>query len=205
MAESSFAYVTYIRSSPEKIWRALQEPEFTRKYWAGTTQQSEWKKGSSWKLLTPDGRVADSGQVLEHDPHKKFAVTWRHDLDLETQKEGYSRMSCELEQQGSSVKVSIVHAMDSKDSKLIEGVSDGWPMILASLKSMLETGTPIEETGRWPEGMLLFCRNSRLSVSKARSGSVSPVSWNMLIGIGLPGRPSACLNHPALPPSIRKP
>ena len=152
MAESSFAYVTYIRSSPEKIWRALQEPEFTRKYWAGTTQQSEWKKGSSWKLLTPDGRVADSGQVLEHDPHKKFAVTWRHDLDLETQKEGYSRMSCELEQQGSSVKVSIVHAMDSKDSKLIEGVSDGWPMILASLKSLLEPGSRSKRRARLSKG-----------------------------------------------------
>ena len=153
MAESKFAYVTYIRSTPEKIWRALQEPESTRRYWANTTQQSEWKKGSSWKLLTPDGRVADSGQIVEYDLYKRFAVTWRHDLDLETQKEGYSRMSYELEQQGSSVKVALVHEMDKKDSKLIEGVSGGWPMILASLKSMLETGTPIEETGTWPEGM----------------------------------------------------
>jgi uncharacterized protein YndB with AHSA1/START domain len=153
MAESKFAYVTYIRSTPEKIWKALQEPEFTRKYWAQTTQQSEWKKGAAWKLLTPDGRVADSGEVVEYDPYRKFAVTWRHDLDPETQKEGYSRMSCELEQQGSSVKVTILHESDRKDSKLIEGVSGGWPMILASLKSLLETGTHIEESGHWPEGM----------------------------------------------------
>ena len=153
MAETKFAYVTYIRSTPEKIWKALQEPEFTRKYWAETTQQSDWKIGSSWKLMTPDGRVADSGEVVEYDPYKRFSVTWRHELDPETKKEGYSRMTCELEQQGSSVKLTILHGIPVAKSKLIEGVSGGWPILMASLKSLLETGTHIEETGRWPKDM----------------------------------------------------
>lgn len=153
MAESKFAYVTYIRSTPEKIWQALQDPEFTRKYWVATTQQSEWKKGAAWKLLAPDGRVADSGEVVEYDPFTRYALTWRHDLDPETKKEGHSRMTCELEQQGTSVKLTILHEIDMADSKLLAGVSGGWPMILASLKSLLETGEPLEETRRWPEGL----------------------------------------------------
>jgi uncharacterized protein YndB with AHSA1/START domain len=153
MAETKFAYVTYIKSTPEKIWKALREPEFTRKYWAETTQQSDWKIGSGWKLMTPDGRVADSGEVVEYDPYKRFAVTWRHELDPETKKEGYSRMTCELEQQGSSVKLTILHEIPVAKSKLIEGVSGGWPILMASLKSLLETGTHIEETGRWPKDM----------------------------------------------------
>jgi uncharacterized protein YndB with AHSA1/START domain len=153
MAESKFVYVTYIRTTPEKLWQALIDPEFTRKYWVETIQVSDWKKGSPWKLQTPDGRTADSGEVVEFEPPRRYAVTWRHELNAETAKEGYSRMACELEPQGTAVKLTIAHEMPVANSKLIEGVSGGWPMILASLKSLLETGESIEETRRWPSGM----------------------------------------------------
>ena len=63
MAESQFVYVTYIRTTPEKLWRALIEPEFTRRYWMATTQESEWKPGASWRIVFADGRMADSGEV----------------------------------------------------------------------------------------------------------------------------------------------
>ena len=59
-----FVYVTYIRTTAEKLWRALIEPEFTRQYWAETTQECDWKLGSPWRIMIPDGRVADSGEVL---------------------------------------------------------------------------------------------------------------------------------------------
>ena len=68
MAESRFVYVTYIRTTPEKLWQALTEPEFTRRYWVETWQDCEWKQGASWRIMIPDGRIADSGEVLEIEP-----------------------------------------------------------------------------------------------------------------------------------------
>ena len=65
-----FVYVTYIRTTPEKLWDALLQPEFTRQYWAETTQESTWEKGAAWQIKMPGGEIADSGKVLEIEPHK---------------------------------------------------------------------------------------------------------------------------------------
>jgi uncharacterized protein YndB with AHSA1/START domain len=153
MAESRFAYVTYIRTTPEKLWRALTDPEFTRKCWFDTWQDCEWKKGASWKIVAPDGRVADSGEVLEIDPPRRLVLKWQHQLKPALTSEGYSRMTYTLEPQGDMVKLTVLHEIDVPNSKLIEGVSGGWPMILASLKSLLETGESLEATRNWPAGM----------------------------------------------------
>jgi uncharacterized protein YndB with AHSA1/START domain len=77
MAESRFVYVTYIRTTTKKLWQALIDPEFTRQYWVETYQDSEWKAGASWRLMLPDGRVGDSGEILEIEPERKLVVTWR--------------------------------------------------------------------------------------------------------------------------------
>jgi uncharacterized protein YndB with AHSA1/START domain len=151
MAESRFVYVTYIRTTPEKLWRALMDPEFTRKYWCDTRQESEWKPGSAWKIVTPDGTVADSGQVVEIVPHRRIVLTWRNEFVPELRAEGPSRLTYELEQVGSSVKLTVVHEMDKPNSQLIGKVSGGWPHILASLKSLLETGESLPETRNWPK------------------------------------------------------
>ena len=153
MNDSRFVYVTYIRTTPEKLWQALIDPEFTRRYWVGTRQESEWKPGSSWRINIPDGRVADSGEVLEIEPHKRLVLSWRNEFKPELREEGYSRLTYELDQQGESVKLTIIHEIDKSESKLIQAVSGGWPMILASLKSLLETGESLEQTRRWPEGI----------------------------------------------------
>jgi uncharacterized protein YndB with AHSA1/START domain len=152
MGESRFVYVTYIRTTPEKLWRALIDPEFTRQYWAETWQDSEWKSGASWKLMIPDGRVGDSGEILEIEPERRLVLSWRNEFKPELQAEGPSRLTYELEPQGDVVKLTLIHESDSPDSKLIDAVSSGWPMILASLKSLLETGESIEATRRWPKG-----------------------------------------------------
>ena len=146
MASSRFVYVTYIRTTPEKLWQALIDPEFTRRYWCGTHQESEWKPGASWRIMIPDGRVAESGQVLEIEPHRKLVLRWRNELRPELRAEGYSRLTYELETLGESVKLTVTHEIDKPDSKFIEAVSNGWPHILASLKSLLETGEPLAET-----------------------------------------------------------
>ena len=153
MPDSRFVYVTYIRTTPEKLWQALTDPEFTRQYWAGTTHESEWKVGAPWRIMMPDGRVADSGEVLEIEPHKRLVLSWRNEFKPELRAEGYSRLTYELEQQGESVKLTVIHEMDKPGSKLIEAVSGGWPHILASLKSLLETGESLEATRRWPKGV----------------------------------------------------
>jgi uncharacterized protein YndB with AHSA1/START domain len=152
MAESRFVYVTYIRTTPEKLWQALIEPEFTRRFWVETWQECEWKAGASWRLMLPDGRVGDSGEVLEIEPGRRLVLSWRNEFKPELQVEGYSRMTCELEPQGEAVKLTIIHEMEQDGSKLIEGVSNGWPMILASLKSLLETGESLEASRHWPKG-----------------------------------------------------
>lgn len=153
MANSSFVYVTYIRTTAEKLWNALQDPEFTRKFWVETWQDCEWKVGSSWKIMIPDGRVADSGEILEIDPPKRLILSWRNEFQPALHEEGYSRLTYELEEQGTMVKLTVIHEMDKPGSKLIEAISSGWPMILASLKSLLETGESLEATRKWPEGI----------------------------------------------------
>ncbi len=152
MADSRSVYVTYIRTTPDALWRALLDPEFTRRFWCETWQDCAWEPGASWKLMAPDGRVADSGAIVEIEPERRLVLSWRHEIKPEMHAEGHSRLTYEIEPQGESVKLTVVHEMDQAGSKLIEGVSTGWPAILSSLKSLLETGESLEATRRWPEG-----------------------------------------------------
>lgn len=151
-AKSQFVYVTYIKTTPEKLWRALTDPEFTRQYWFGTSSVSEWKPGASWKLMIPDGRVGDAGEVVEVNPPRRLVISWRNEFIPELRAEGFSRATFDLEPQDDVVKLTVTHEMDRPGSELIKGVSSGWPPILASLKSLLETGQSLEFTRHWPEG-----------------------------------------------------
>jgi len=145
MNESRFVYVTYIRTTPEKLWQALTDPAIIRKYWFGATQESEWKPGAAWKIVFADGRVADTGEVLEIDPPKRLVLRWRHEFMPELKAEGEARATYTLEPVGDAVKLTIIHEIAKPGSKFIEAVSGGWPKILASLKSLLETGSPLGE------------------------------------------------------------
>ncbi len=142
----SFAYVTYIRTTPQKLWDALLKPEFTKQYWFGVTLESAWALDAPWKMVFADGRVADSGSVVEIDPPRRLVLSWRHEMNPELTAEGFSRATFELEEIGDAVKLSILHEIDKDDSKLIKGVSGGWPKIIASLKSLLETGKPLDQS-----------------------------------------------------------
>jgi uncharacterized protein YndB with AHSA1/START domain len=146
-----FVYVTYIRTTPEKLWDALTKPEFTRAYWCETWQDCDWQAGSPWRIMIPDGRVADSGEVLELDRPHRLVLSWRNEF-TDMKAEGYSRATFELEPTGNTVKLTVTHEMKQEGSKFIASVSKGWPHILSSLKSLLETGKPLEETTRWPAG-----------------------------------------------------
>jgi uncharacterized protein YndB with AHSA1/START domain len=152
MAESRFVYVTFIRTTPEKLWQALTDPAFIHQYWCGIRAESGWTPGSPWQLVIPDGRVADSGEVLEAEPGRRLVLRWRNEFKPELREEGFSRCTFVLEPAGTSVKLTVTHEMDRPESKFVQAVSNGWPMILSSLKSLLETGESIEETRTWPKG-----------------------------------------------------
>ena len=143
-SKSRFVYVTFIRTSPDRLWTALTSPEFTKQYWFGMRCESDWTVGSSWKLLFTDGRVADAGEVVEADRPRRLVIRWRNEWKPELKAEGHSLCTFELEpvvQAGDDVvKLSITHEIDRPGSNLIEAVSGGWPCILSNLKSLLETG-----------------------------------------------------------------
>jgi uncharacterized protein YndB with AHSA1/START domain len=139
-----FFHVTYIRTTPEKLWDALTQPEFTRAYWGGMTQDCAWEAGSPWRMLFPDGRVADAGEVIEVERPRRLVISWRNEFRPELTAEGFSRATFEIEQMDATVKLTVTHEIDRDGSMFIKAVSNGWPRILASLKSLLETGNALD-------------------------------------------------------------
>ena len=99
-----------------------------------------------------DCRVGDSGEILQIEPNRRLVIRWRNEFKPELHREGDSRMTLELEEQRDTVKLTLIHQMDRPHSKLMAGVSTGWRVILSSLKSLLENGEPLEQTGHWPKG-----------------------------------------------------
>jgi uncharacterized protein YndB with AHSA1/START domain len=141
MARSTFVYVTYIRTTPEKLWSALTDVEFTKQYWFGMSSSSQWTAGSPWKLVSSGGEIFDAGEVVEADPPRRLVIRWQHQNRPELKAEGWSLCTMELETTGTAVKLSITHTIERDPSKLIEAVSGGWPKIMSNLKSLLETGS----------------------------------------------------------------
>ena len=137
---SQFVYVTYIRTTPQKLWEALTDPQFIRQYWFNFDIESAWTKGAPWTMKSPDGTLTDAGEILEIDPPRRLVIRWQHEWKPELKAEGPARCTIELAPQGSAVKLTITHEIERPDSKFISAVSDGWPTILSNLKSLLETG-----------------------------------------------------------------
>jgi uncharacterized protein YndB with AHSA1/START domain len=137
-----FVYVTYIETTPEKLWDALTNSEFTRQYWFDTEVRSDWKVGSPFALVM-SGKITDSGEILEADRPRRLAYTFKHELDEDMRKEGATRVAFTIEPHGKLVKLTVTHEGFGTPSKLLDGISKGWPAILSSLKSLLETGKPL--------------------------------------------------------------
>ena len=143
MARSTFVYVTYIRTTPEKLWTALTDAEFHRQYWWGGHPESQWTAGSSWKLVARDGQVMDTGEIVEAEPPRRLVIRWQNQIDPELKAEGPSLCTMELEPTGGAVKLSITHTIEREPSKFIAAVSGGWPPVISNLKSFLETGSAV--------------------------------------------------------------
>ena len=143
MARSTFVYVTYIRTTLDKLWSALTDEEFMKQYWFGTHCESKWTAGSPWTLVSGDGQTLDAGEIVEAEPPRRLVIRWRHQNKPELKAEGDSLCTMELEPSGTAVKLSITHTIEREPSKLIEAVSGGWPKVISNLKSLLETGAAI--------------------------------------------------------------
>jgi uncharacterized protein YndB with AHSA1/START domain len=153
MTRSTFVYVSYIRTTPEKLWSALTDAEFMKQYWLGHHCESAWTAGSPWKMVSAKGVVTDAGEIIESDPPHRLVIRWTNQQNPELKAEGESRCMMELAPSGSAVKLTITHTIDREPSKLIAAVSGGWPMIVSNLKSLLETGSAaLQESDRAQKG-----------------------------------------------------
>src|ERR1700760_1826103 len=104
MPRSIFVYVTYIRTTPEKLWSALTDAEFMKQYWFGMHCESQWTAGSSWKLVSGDGLIYDAGEIVEAERPRRLVIRWQHQNDSQLKAEGESRCTMELEPGGMGVK-----------------------------------------------------------------------------------------------------
>jgi uncharacterized protein YndB with AHSA1/START domain len=141
MNKTSFVYTTYIETTPEKLWTALTNSEFTKQYFFGREIISDWQVGSSFKLINKD-KVQDYGEVLVYEPYRLLTVTWSV-KDVEGDR--FSKVTYELTPMNSTTKLTLLHEdlLEKdirKDEGKVEGFNNGWPVILSNLKSLLETG-----------------------------------------------------------------
>ena len=145
MARSTFTYVTYIRTTPEKLWQALTDAAVTQQFWFGMRSESSWKAGSPWHLLFNDGSVCDAGEIIAVEPQRRLLINWQNVVNPEFKAEGTTQCAMELEPSGSAVKLSLTNSMDREHSKYIAAASGVWPKVISNLKSLLETGYPVLE------------------------------------------------------------
>ena len=139
MPKPEFVYVTYIETTPEKLWEALTSSEFSKRYWFNTELKTDWKIGAAFALKLKREETDITGKVLEYDPPRRLAYSFhpQHDgMDTEPP----SRVTFEIEQQKDQVRLTIVHDGFEPGSKAFESISRGWPFVLSSLKSYLEAG-----------------------------------------------------------------
>jgi len=141
MARSTFVYVAYIRTTPEKLWAALTDPVFMKQYWFGCHCESRWTAGSPWRLISPDGQVFDDGEIVEAQPPRRLVIRWQNQSKPELKADGPTLCVMELEPASTAIKLTITHSIECQPSKFIDAVSGGWPKVISNLKSLMETGT----------------------------------------------------------------
>jgi uncharacterized protein YndB with AHSA1/START domain len=168
MQKHSFAYTTYIRTTPERLWQALTEPAFTERYWR-MTFETDWQVGSTMIWNNHGVTIADPEQVvLESEPYRRLSYTWHtftpelrevherltEEVLVKAAGEARSKVTFEIEPLGELCKLTVVHDGFEPGSTVMELVSGGWPRVLSDLKTLLETGQTLaagSDTGRQPE------------------------------------------------------
>jgi len=143
MSKPEFVYVIYIHSTPEKIWQALIDPEMTKEFWGRYRNRSDWKPGSEWRHQNYDDAddVAVAGTVVESEPPRRLVLTWARPKQTDV-----SRVTFDIEDFMGSARLTVTHSELSPE--MLSAISGGWPPVLSSLKSLLETGASLPMTRR---------------------------------------------------------
>ena len=158
MDSTEFVYTTYIKTTPQRLWQALTEPEFTRRYW-GVALETDWQEGSTITWQEGEFTSSDPEQVvLESRPYRRLAYTW-HTMTAEKAREAgldeqdvrqaiaepRSKVSFDLEPLDGQVKLTVRHDGFEPGSVILRSVQHGWPALLSSLKTLLETGATLAD------------------------------------------------------------
>ncbi len=145
MDKSQFIYVMYISTSPEKLWNALIDAKMIAKYWQHENV-SDWKPGSKWEHRSSDKErtLKLVGKVIESSPSRRLDLTWAFPAD-EARAEKHSRVTFEIEPIGDVVRLTVTHDRLEPGSEMLRGITEGWPKVLSSLKSLLEVGRPLPQ------------------------------------------------------------
>ena len=149
MKKPDYVYVTYIATTPEKVWQALVDPDVMRQYWVGPKSDcarvnvSDWKPGSRWEHQHDDdaSKVDIVGKVIESTPPRRMVFTWARPTDAEGDSK-HSRVSFDIEPHiDGLVRLTVTHDDLERDPQMLAGISGGWPQVLSNLKTLLETGS----------------------------------------------------------------
>jgi uncharacterized protein YndB with AHSA1/START domain len=155
MASNDTVYVIYIASTPEKVFEALTTATFSKQYFSGFAIEMQPKIGGAFKMLAPDGSLHIDGKVIAHDPPRKLTVTWNVTWPGLVEKLGNTFVTYEIEQAGDAVRLTMTESHErALDDDILSGGRMGWPAILSSLKSLLETGQPLSVKMEPPQRML---------------------------------------------------
>lgn len=140
----SFVYVTYVLSTPEKVFEAITRPDVARRYW-GHENVSDWKPGSKWEhVRANDERTVELvGKVVEVSPPSRLVMTWAN-ASQAGDPEAYSRVTFDIAEYDDMVRLTVTHDELEAGSRMENGMRRGWPLVLSSLKSFLETGRGLD-------------------------------------------------------------
>lgn len=153
MTKPSYVYVTYIATTPEKVWQAVVDPDVAREYWRGSkgparVNVSDWKRGSRWDhQRADDARTVDiTGKVVESTPPSRLVLTWARPKEADDDSK-HSRVTFEIAPEGKGlVRLTVTHEDLERDPDMLAGISSGWPMVLSNLKTFLETGRALPQS-----------------------------------------------------------
>jgi uncharacterized protein YndB with AHSA1/START domain len=163
----AIVYTIYIAATPEQIWKALTTADFSRNYFSGFAIEADLKVGGAFIARAPDGSEHISGEVIECDPPKRLTITWNVNWLGLVEELGPTLVTYEIEEAGDVVKLTMLQSHDRDISDdILSGGRAGWPAILSSLKSLLETGHALAIKMQPPERMVKALKEMGIGTPK---------------------------------------
>jgi uncharacterized protein YndB with AHSA1/START domain len=146
-SDTSFVYVSYIQTSPQRVWQALTDGKMVREYWSRHRNVSDWKPGSTWEHQDyDDGSIVDiAGRVIESVKPRRLVLTWALPKEIDDPAK-VSRVVFDIESYMDAIRLTVTHTALEPGSDMLKGVSAGWPLVISGMKTLLETGTPMPMT-----------------------------------------------------------